>query len=71
MQGGAVMPPMLIAALILLIIFAWFVIGEQKSFTEKVVTLLVFLAIYLTYRLLNGATLQQALVDPIISFFNR
>ncbi|HLF17719.1 MAG TPA: hypothetical protein VI749_02380 [Candidatus Omnitrophota bacterium] len=65
------MPPMLIAALILLIIFAWFVIGEQKSFTEKVVTLLVFLAIYLTYRLLNGATLQQALVDPIISFFNR
>jgi len=71
LQGGAVMPPMLIAALILLIIFAWFVIGEQKSFTEKVVTLLVFLAIYLTYRLLNGATLQQALVDPIISFFNR
>ena len=65
------MPPFLIVMLVLLIIFAWFVIGEQKSFAEKIITLLVFLAVYLTYRLLNGATFQEALIDPVLSFFNR
>jgi len=65
------MPPTLIVILILLIIFAWFVIGDEKSIGEKATTLIIFLIVYLAYRMLNGATVQEALLDPIIKFLHK
>ena len=65
------MPPILIIVLVLLIIFGWFVIGEEKSFGEKITTLLIFLSVYVIYRLLNGASLKEALIDPVVYFLNR
>ena len=64
------MPPTLVIILILLIIFAWFVVGDEKSIGEKATTLMIFLAVYLAYRLLNGATLKQALIDPIVNYLH-
>jgi len=65
------MPPMLIAVLVLLIIFSWFLIGEEKSFGEKVGVLLVFLGLYTGYKMLNGASFQDIFLDPLIYFFKR
>jgi len=64
------MPAYLISILILLIIFAWFLIGEEKSFIEKITILLIFLGIYAGYMLLNGATLIDIFVEPIKGFYN-
>ena len=65
------MPPTLIVVLVLLIIFAWFVIGDEKSIGEKITTLVIFLIVYVLYRILNGDNLQEALLDPITRFFNQ
>jgi len=65
------MPPTLVVILVLLIIFAWFVIGDEKSIGEKITTLVIFLIVYLIYRLLNGATVQEALLDPVTRFLHR
>ncbi len=65
------MPPTLILVLVLLIIFAWFVIGDEKSIGEKITTLVIFLLVYIAYRMLNGDNLQEALLDPITRFLNR
>jgi hypothetical protein len=65
------MPPTLILVLVLLIIFAWFVIGDEKSIGEKITTLVIFLLVYVAYRMLNGDNLQEALLDPIARFLNR
>ena len=65
------MPPTLVLTLIMLIIFAWFVIGDEKSISEKATTLFIFLVVYLAYRLLNGDTIQEAILDPIVRYLNK
>lgn len=65
------MPPSLVLIFIALIIFAWFVIGDEKSIGEKATTLLIFLVVYLAYRMLNGDNIKEALVDPIMRFLNK
>ena len=65
------MPPTLVVILVLLIIFAWFVIGDEKSMGEKATTLIIFLIVYLAYRMLNGATAKEALFDPLMRFLHK
>jgi len=65
------MPPMLIALLVLLVIFAWFLIGDKTSFSEKMTFLLIILSIYAGYRLLRGDSLSQIFVQPLKYFINR
>jgi len=65
------MPPALVGVLMLLILFAWFLIGEEKSFGEKLGTLLIFLGLYAGYRFLNGASVKEVFIDPLMVFFNR
>ena len=61
----------MVVILVLLIIFAWFVVGDEKSIGEKVTTLVIFLTVYVLYRMLNGDSFQEALIDPILKFITR
>jgi hypothetical protein len=65
------MPPILIGVLVLLIIFAWFIVGEEKSFGEKLGVLLIFVGLYAAYRFLNGSNAKEVFIDPLMIFFKR
>ena len=65
------MPPFLIGILVLLIIFAWFLVGEEKSFGEKLGVILIFVGLYAAYRFLNGDSAKEIFVDPLLYIFKR
>lgn len=46
-------PNWMILTVLGLVVASWFLIGEKKSFGEKIGTVLFFLALYVLYRILN------------------
>lgn len=54
-------PRGLIIMIVCLSTFAWFCIGEQKNFWEKISTVLFLGVIFVLYRLVNGDTLGNML----------
>ena len=40
---------------------AWFLLGERKSFMEKLFIVFVVIFIYVVYRLMSGATMNEIL----------
>ena len=59
------MPSEIIIILAVLLLGSWFLIGETKTFWEKLGIVLVLAAIYVGYRLITGATLAD-LLTPFI-----
>ncbi len=55
------MPKELIFILVGLVIGAWFVVGENMSFFEKLFALIVIVAVYVGFMLLTGASLNDIL----------
>jgi|WetSurSiteA1Bulk_404760.scaffolds.fasta_scaffold594378_2 hypothetical protein len=56
------MPPQLLIISVILILGAWFLLGEKRSFLEKLILLLGLLFVYIAYRLMSGATPQDLLI---------
>ena len=55
------MPKQLIIIVAILLLGSWFVLGEKKSFGEKLAIVFGIIAIYVAYRLMGGATFQEIL----------
>ncbi len=55
------MPSGLIILIVGLCLFAWFCIGEQKNFGEKISSILFLVVIVVLYRLVNGDTIGNML----------
>ena len=49
-----------------LLLGSWFLLGEKKSPVEKLITLIVLVSIYVGFRLLNGASMDEILA-PLLS----
>lgn len=62
------MPNGLIILVCILVLGAWFLIGE-KSFGDKLLLLVIALGVYVVYRLLGGATVAD-IFAPILQFLN-
>ena len=52
--------PIIIIGIILLL-GSWLLLGEKKSFMEKLALILGIVAIYVAYRLMSGATMEEIL----------
>ncbi|MCD4726996.1 MAG: hypothetical protein K8R46_05010, partial [Pirellulales bacterium] len=55
------MPSELVIIGIVILLGAWLLLGERKSFLEKISMVFALLFIYVAYRLLNGASLDEIL----------
>ena len=55
------MPSEIIIILGVLLLGSWFLIGEQKSFAEKLAIVFAITFIYAAYRLMSGATIHEIL----------
>ncbi|MGE0266933.1 MAG: hypothetical protein AB7S78_00575 [Candidatus Omnitrophota bacterium] len=64
------LPPGLIIMISGLCLLAWFLIGERKNFWEKIMSIIVVIAIVVLYRLCNGDTLGNML-DIVRDFLIR
>jgi len=65
------MPGWMVVVLIFLTIIGWFLLGEETTVSEKVKALLIILGIYVTFNVINGVSLKEALLDPVARFFGR
>lgn len=54
-------PKSMIVIGVILLLGSWFLLGEKKSFLEKLLLLAGILAVYASYRLMSGATMEQIL----------
>ena len=59
------MPKKLLFMLIGLILGTWFLMGEKKSVGEKISLLIFLIAVYVAFRLLTGATLDE-IMAPLL-----
>lgn len=64
------LPPGLIIMISVLCLLAWFLIGERKNFWEKIMSIVVVIAIIVLYRLCNGDTIGN-MVDIVRDFLLR
>ena len=62
------MPKKIIVIGIILLLGSWLVIGEKRSPLEKIGLLLGVIAAYVGFRVLSGASLEQALA-PLVFLF--
>ncbi len=58
------MPKQLIIIGCLLAMGAWFLLGEKRSFFEKLLLLSAMIFVYVVYRILSGATPHE-IIAPI------
>ncbi len=59
------MPKNLIIIGVLLLLGSWFVLGEKKSFWEKLAVVLAVVFVYVAYRLMSGATFEE-IIAPLL-----
>lgn len=55
------MTPNMVILSVILLVGAWFLLGDKSSFGEKLTILLALLFVYAVYRLMNGATIPELL----------
>jgi len=49
-----------------LVLFSWFVIGEKRSVWDKIFILVAVVGVYVAYRLMGGATMEQ-IIAPLFT----
>jgi len=59
------MPRELIVIAVVLILGSWFLLGESRSFAEKLMLLFGVIGIYVALRLMGGATFQD-IIAPLL-----
>ena len=50
----------------ILLLVSWFIIGESRSFGEKIALLVLAVVIYVSFRMITGASLDDILA-PLLS----
>ena len=63
------MPEKLVWVIVLLIVMSWFLIGEKKSFKEKLLTLSFFVIVYLLYKSMNDEKILSFLESMKARYF--
>lgn len=53
--------PKLMILLVVLLIGSWLLMGEKKPFGEKIGILVVLIVLYVGFRLMTGASLEEVL----------
>ena len=59
------MPNELIIIATVLLLGSWFLLGESKSFLEKLAIVFAILFTYVAYRLMSGATIHD-IISPLM-----
>ena len=59
------MPKNLIIIGVLLLLGSWFVLGEKKSFWEKLAVVLAVVFVYVAYQLMSGSTFEE-IIAPLL-----
>jgi hypothetical protein len=59
------MPNELIIIAVVLLLGSWFLLGESKSFLEKLAIVFAILFTYVAYRLMSGASVQD-IISPLM-----
>ncbi len=62
------MPSELVIIGFVLLLGSWFVLGEKKSFLEKLAIIFALIFSYVAFRLLNGASMNEILSSFVNAF---
>lgn len=58
-EANMYIPQGLLVIIIILILGSWFLLGEKKSFLEKLSMLIAALFVYVAYRIMTGSTMDE------------